>query len=65
MATPRQANLPQGSRGGPVVVRVPLTAEQTAKVMCLTGKHVTELKLTREQLKSLVDIAGYRCDGAS
>jgi hypothetical protein len=47
------------SPGDPVLIRVPLTSEQTMMVASLTGKLVTELKLTREQLKSLVGVGSW------
>ncbi len=59
MATLRNADSPRLSPGGPVVIRVPLTPEQTTLVAHLTGSFVTALELTREQLKSLVDIVAF------
>ena len=52
-----QAKLVSGATGmgfSPVVLHVQLTPAETALVLRYTGKRVTELELTEQELKSLM-----------
>jgi hypothetical protein len=43
----------------PVVIRIPLTPEQTSIVLRYTGTRVVELELTEGEVKALVAVGRY------